>query len=237
MSLSRAFSFMNKTGLNALKKNGEPENDRGETGPWVMNEYFLVLVLKELAGSVNVLYRSIAFSSETNSLNVTKSLPNDSPNPKNMILNCCNMSLCILDSDVLINSHPNPYFLVVLTASSKVSLNCSRFQSVNSSFLAYLWAASKNTSVFNDVFLCQVFSPRLTNPLSNRFSISDWIVSFQYLNCILCAVCSERSTTMSGFNLQVNFSKRSSIVIASCLSSNKLQMGIQNLEYRVSRFF
>ena len=31
--VSRAFSFMNITGLNALKKNGEPENDKGETGP------------------------------------------------------------------------------------------------------------------------------------------------------------------------------------------------------------
>jgi hypothetical protein len=29
----RAFSFINTTGLNALKKNGEPENDKGETGP------------------------------------------------------------------------------------------------------------------------------------------------------------------------------------------------------------
>src|ERR1043165_6333877 len=66
-----------------------------------MNEYFLVFVLKELAGSVKVLYRSIAFSSEINSRSVTKSLPNDSPNPKNMILNCCSISLCILDSDVL----------------------------------------------------------------------------------------------------------------------------------------
>ena len=193
-----------------------------------MNEYFLVFVLKELAGSVNVLYRSIAFSSETSSLSVTKSLPNESPNPKNMILNCCNISLCILDSDVLIKSHPKPYFLVVLTASSKVSLNCSIFESENSSFLANLWASSRTTSVFNDVFFCQVFSPRLTNPVSNRFSISDLIVSFQYRNCILWAVCSERSITMSGFIFQENFSKRSSIVIASCLSSNKLQIGIQN---------
>lgn len=31
--VSRAFSFMNTTGLNALKKNGEPEKDKGETGP------------------------------------------------------------------------------------------------------------------------------------------------------------------------------------------------------------
>ena len=31
--VSKAFSFMNTTGLNALKKNGEPENDKGETGP------------------------------------------------------------------------------------------------------------------------------------------------------------------------------------------------------------
>jgi hypothetical protein len=47
-----------------------------------MNEYFLVFVLKELAGSVNVLYKSIAFSSDTNSLSVTKSLPSERPNPK-----------------------------------------------------------------------------------------------------------------------------------------------------------
>ncbi len=138
-----------------------------------MNEYFLVFVLKELAGSVNVLYKSIAFSSDTNSLSVTKSLPSESPNPKKIILSCCSISLWILDNDVLINNHPNPYFLVVLTASSKVSLNCSRFVSVNSSFLAYLCASSRTTSVFNEVFFCQVFSPRLTNPLSNRFSIKD----------------------------------------------------------------
>lgn len=85
---SNLFSVMKELGLNALKKNGAPENDNGETGPWVMNEYFLLFELNELAGSVNVLYKSIAFSSDTSSLSVTRSLPNESPNPKNMIRNC-----------------------------------------------------------------------------------------------------------------------------------------------------
>lgn len=31
--LYKLFSFINTSGLNALKKNGDPENDNGETGP------------------------------------------------------------------------------------------------------------------------------------------------------------------------------------------------------------
>jgi hypothetical protein len=33
LRVSKLFSFMNTYGLKALKKNGDPENDNGETGP------------------------------------------------------------------------------------------------------------------------------------------------------------------------------------------------------------
>ncbi len=52
--LSKPFSLTNSSEeLKALKNKGAPENDSGETGPLVINEYFLEAVLKELAGSVN----------------------------------------------------------------------------------------------------------------------------------------------------------------------------------------
>ena len=69
------------TELKALKNKGAPENDKGETGPLLIKEYFLEAVLKELAGSVNDWYNCIDFGSDIISFNAIRSLPRERPNP------------------------------------------------------------------------------------------------------------------------------------------------------------
>lgn len=82
---SNPFSYINSSDeLNALKNRGAPENDKGETGPLLINEYFLDAILKALAGSVNDWYNCMDFGSDTISLSVMRSLPKDKPNQKKL---------------------------------------------------------------------------------------------------------------------------------------------------------
>lgn len=80
--LFKLFSCSNSSEeVKALKNKGAPENDRGETGPLLIKEYFLDMALKELAGSVNDWYSCIDFRSDTISFKVFRSLPSERPNP------------------------------------------------------------------------------------------------------------------------------------------------------------
>ncbi len=80
--MPKLFSCTNSSEeLKALKNRGAPEKGSGETGPLLIKEYFLDIVLKDLAGSINDCYNWIDFGSDTISFKVIRSLPNERPNP------------------------------------------------------------------------------------------------------------------------------------------------------------
>jgi len=139
--------------LNAVKNNGVPAKDSGETGPIVIKEYCLEAGSNALCGSLNDWYSFSAFGSPpTSSFKEKNSLPRARPKPKKKILSWPIISLCKLDRVWLMNIHPSPYFLVVRTASRSESLTRSCFSLSSFSLGANLCASSKITKVFKNLF-------------------------------------------------------------------------------------